>query len=179
MRTIKKAKIHSGRKLISLFLALCTILTLSVATVHAESSNCGFIIATEKDESKAITVEELDSSAVHANYRGNSNYKVIVPSGTETVYVKFVSGTFSDATAYVGDTDNSPTKRCISQSYKDTLTGKYTRPPGSIMANGYTVSPNYQDGWYAMPLSDLTVQESVYPGITFNPSLRTNLSIRK
>ena len=45
------------------------------------------------------------------------------------------------------------------------------------MANGYTVSPNYQDGWYAMPLSDLTVQESVYPGITFNPSFEYSCAL--
>ena len=138
---------------------------------RAEIATNGFIIATEADEGKAITVEELDASVVNASYKGNSNYKVVIPSGTTTIYVKFSSNTFSDATAYVGDYANTAAKRCISQSYKDTLTAKYKTPPGSIIAGQYTVSSNYQNGWYAMPLTDLTATASIYPGIAFNSAL--------
>lgn len=134
------------------------------------TSDYGFIIATEKDESKAIELETLDSSLVNSNHRGNDNYKIVVPSSTATVYIKFTSDKFVDATAYVADYNNSPAKRCVSQAYKDNLSGKYTTPPGSIMANQYTVSKNYQDGWYAMPVADLPTVESIYPGLTFSPS---------
>ena len=147
------------------------MLSAFIFEAHAETPTCGFVIATEANESKAITVEELDASAVNASYKGNRNCKVVVPSGTETIYVKFLSTTFSDATAYVGDYANTAAKRCISQSYKDTLTTKYKKPPGSIIAGQYTVSPNYQNGWYVMSLSDLTAPANIYPGITFDSTL--------
>ena len=134
-----------------------------------ETSDYGFIIATEKDESKAIELETLDSSLVSSTQRGNSNYKIVIPSSTTTIYIKFTSNKFVDATAYVADYNNSPTIRCVSQAYKDNLAGKYTTPPGSIIAAQYTVSKNYQDGWYAMPLEGLSINNSSYPGLTFSP----------
>lgn len=134
-----------------------------------ETSDYGFIIATEKDESKAIELETLDSSLISSSLRGNDNYKIVVPSSTATVYIKFTSDKFVDTTAYVADYNNSPAIRCVSQAYKDNLAGKYATPPGSIMANRYTVSKNFQDGWYAMPLEGLSINNSSYPGLTFNP----------
>ena len=134
-----------------------------------ETSDYGFIIATEKDESKAIELETLDSSLISSSLRGNDNYKIVVPSSTATVYIKFTSDKFVDTTAYVADYNNSPAIRCVSQAYKDNLAGKYATPPGSIMANQYTVSKNFQDGWYAMPLEGLSINNSAYPGLTFNP----------
>ena len=134
-----------------------------------ETSDYGFIIATEKDESKAIELETLDSSLISSTLRGNDNYKIVVPSSTATVYIKFTSDKFVDTTAYVADYNNSPAIRCVSQAYKDNLAGKYATPPGSIMANRYTVSKNFQDGWYAMPLEGLSINNSSYPGLTFNP----------
>ena len=134
-----------------------------------ETSDYGFIIATEKDESKAIELETLDSSLISSTLRGNDNYKIVVPSSTATVYIKFTSDKFVDTTAYVADYNNSPAIRCVSQAYKDNLAGKYATPPGSIMANRYTVSKNFQDGWYAMPLEGLSINNSSYPGLTFSP----------
>ena len=167
-----KTKLHNANRIVIILLALCIMLSAFAFEARAEIATNGFIIATEADEGKAITVEELDASVVNASYKGNSNYKVVIPSGTTTIYVKFSSNTFSDATAYVGDYANTVAKRCISQSYKDTLTAKYTTPPGSIIAGQqYTVSSNYQDGWYAMPLTDLTATASIYPGIAFNSAL--------
>ena len=167
-----KTKLHNANRIVIILLALCIMLSAFAFEARAEIATNGFIIATEADEGKAITVEELDASVVNASYKGNSNYKVVIPSGTTTIYVKFSSNTFSDATAYVGDYANTAAKRCISQSYKDTLTAKYKTPPGSIIAGQqYTVSSNYQNGWYAMPLTDLTATASIYPGIAFNSAL--------
>ena len=172
---MRKTNKNLTKQILTLMLAFVMVFTgmgigsWGVDTAWANDSGIGFFISVDigGNEEQMPKIERLDAEKIEASHKGNENYIVEVPLGTQQIYLRFSDeGDFSDESAYVADYNNTAAKRCVSETYVNKIKATYKTPPGSIIANQYKTQ-NYLDGKYQVDLKNYIVNQQSYPGYTF------------